>query len=97
MVFIMALYISTVENLTTAGVNSYKDIDNKIQDGTRNRTVAATNMNATSRYNLAVQLNECNGNQINMFVEATRISCCHRNNIRLKTIQSFVIQKLEGN
>lgn len=39
-----------VENLTTAGVNSYKDIDNKIQDGTRNRTVAATNMNATSRY-----------------------------------------------
>lgn len=37
-----------VEDLTTAPVNSYNDIDNKINEGTRNRTVAATNMNATS-------------------------------------------------
>ncbi|XP_060594339.1 kinesin-like protein KIF28P [Ruditapes philippinarum] len=37
-----------VENLTACGVNSYKEIDGKINDGTRNRTVAATNMNATS-------------------------------------------------
>lgn len=37
-----------VENLTACSVNSYKEIDGKINDGTRNRTVAATNMNATS-------------------------------------------------
>ncbi|KAL3831683.1 hypothetical protein ACJMK2_023406 [Sinanodonta woodiana] len=37
-----------VESLTSSDVNSYKEIDNRINDGTRNRTVAATNMNATS-------------------------------------------------
>ncbi|KAL4221956.1 hypothetical protein ACF0H5_018007 [Mactra antiquata] len=37
-----------VENLTASSVNSYKEIDGRINDGTRNRTVAATNMNATS-------------------------------------------------
>ena len=31
-------------------VKDYADIDNRIEEGTRNRTVAATNMNATSRY-----------------------------------------------
>ena len=43
------IFIS-VENLTLAGVNSYREIDSKINEGTRNRTVAATNMNATSRF-----------------------------------------------
>jgi hypothetical protein len=39
-----------VESLVIVPVNSYADIDNRIEEGTRNRTVAATNMNATSRY-----------------------------------------------
>ncbi|XP_041367866.1 kinesin-like protein KIF28P [Gigantopelta aegis] len=37
-----------VESLTTPPVNSYAQIDSKINEGTRNRTVASTNMNATS-------------------------------------------------
>ncbi|KAJ8309975.1 hypothetical protein KUTeg_011840 [Tegillarca granosa] len=37
-----------IESLITAPVNSYKEIDSKITEGTRNRTVASTNMNATS-------------------------------------------------
>ncbi|KAK3726716.1 hypothetical protein RRG08_017023 [Elysia crispata] len=37
-----------VETLTTASVGSYAQIENKINEGTRNRTVASTNMNATS-------------------------------------------------
>ena len=43
-------FLFTVENMTTADVNSYKEIDNKMNDGNKNRTVAATQMNATSRY-----------------------------------------------
>jgi hypothetical protein len=35
--------------MTVSVVDSYADIDNKINEGTKNRTVAATNMNATSR------------------------------------------------
>ena len=41
---------SSVEQLTSRPVGSYKDIDAQIDSGTRNRTVASTNMNATSRY-----------------------------------------------
>ncbi|XP_064614056.1 kinesin-like protein KIF28P [Liolophura sinensis] len=37
-----------VESLTSCPVNSYRDIDAKIAQGTHNRTVASTNMNATS-------------------------------------------------
>lgn len=37
-----------VESLVTVPVKDYADIDNRIEEGTRNRTVAATNMNATS-------------------------------------------------
>ncbi|WAQ93614.1 KIF28-like protein [Mya arenaria] len=37
-----------LKNLTTAAVNSFKEIDNKINEGNRNKTVAATSMNATS-------------------------------------------------
>lgn len=37
-----------VESLVTVPVKDYPDIDNRIEEGTRNRTVAATNMNATS-------------------------------------------------
>ncbi|XP_025096208.1 kinesin-like protein KIF28P [Pomacea canaliculata] len=37
-----------VESLITAAVNNYSEIDRKIKEGTRNRTVASTNMNATS-------------------------------------------------
>ena len=36
------------ESLTQAAVDSYKAIDAKMDEGTTNRTVAATNMNATS-------------------------------------------------
>ena len=38
------------ENLKIVPVRSYKDIESKIEEGTLNRTVASTNMNATSRY-----------------------------------------------
>lgn len=41
--------VHIVESLVTVPVKSYADIDNKIEEGTRSRTVAATNMNATSR------------------------------------------------
>lgn len=37
-----------VESLVSCPVSSYNDIENRISEGTRNRTVAATNMNATS-------------------------------------------------
>ncbi|KAI0211658.1 Kinesin-related protein 1 [Lamellibrachia satsuma] len=37
-----------VEQLMTVPVNSYTEIDSKINEGTKNRTVASTNMNATS-------------------------------------------------
>lgn len=37
-----------VEDLTTVPVNSYKEIEKKVNEGTKNRTIAATNMNATS-------------------------------------------------
>uniref|UniRef100_A0A1I7WJU1 Kinesin-like protein n=1 Tax=Heterorhabditis bacteriophora TaxID=37862 RepID=A0A1I7WJU1_HETBA len=37
-----------VENLSSVPVNSYKEIEAKISEGTKNRTIAATNMNATS-------------------------------------------------
>lgn len=37
-----------VENLSSSPVNSYKEIEAKIEEGTKNRTIAATNMNATS-------------------------------------------------
>ncbi|VDM82542.1 unnamed protein product, partial [Strongylus vulgaris] len=38
----------SVENLSSSPVNSYKEIEAKIEEGTKNRTIAATNMNATS-------------------------------------------------
>ena len=44
-----------MENLVTVPVKDYADIDNRIEEGTRNRTVAATNMNATSRSVIFVQ------------------------------------------
>jgi len=37
-----------VEQLTSRPVGSYKDIDAQIESGTKSRTVASTNMNATS-------------------------------------------------
>ena len=38
------------DGLITVPVSEYKDIEQRMEEGTRNRTVAATNMNATSRY-----------------------------------------------
>lgn len=38
-----------VEKLLTVAVGSYADIESRMEDGTTNRTVASTNMNATSR------------------------------------------------
>ena len=46
----MAFSCSIAEGLFIVPVVSYNDIEKKIEDGTTNRTVAATNMNATSRY-----------------------------------------------
>ena len=42
-------FIILVEQLNVEPVNSYDEINNKINEGTKNRTVASTNMNATSR------------------------------------------------
>lgn len=44
----------SVETLTAASVASYAQIENKVNEGTRNRTVASTNMNATSRWGRGV-------------------------------------------
>lgn len=43
------------EGLKTTPVSSYKQIEDKMEEGTLNRTVAATNMNATSRYILRTE------------------------------------------
>lgn len=37
-----------VEDLTSVPVSSYLDIEKKMDEGTKQRTIAATNMNATS-------------------------------------------------
>ena len=39
-----------VEGLMSVAVKDYKDIEGRMNEGTKNRTVASTNMNATSRY-----------------------------------------------
>ena len=39
----------TAEGLQIVPVVSYEDIEKRMEEGTTNRTVAATNMNATSR------------------------------------------------
>ena len=39
----------SAENLKIVPVVSYEDIEARIEEGTMNRTVASTNMNATSR------------------------------------------------
>ena len=44
------LCVLSVEAMKTVGVNSYNEISQKIDEGTKNRTVASTNMNATSRW-----------------------------------------------
>ena len=38
------------DGLKTVPVSEYKDIEQRMEEGTTNRTVAATNMNATSRF-----------------------------------------------
>lgn len=37
-----------VEDLLSIPVNSYKEIEQKMDEGTKQRTIAATDMNATS-------------------------------------------------
>ena len=39
-----------MEGLLSVAVKDYKDIEGRMNEGTKNRTVASTNMNATSRY-----------------------------------------------
>ena len=39
----------TVENLLSVAVKNYAEIEKRIAQGTKNRTLASTNMNATSR------------------------------------------------
>ena len=46
---IILFYLYTVETQSKFPVQSYAEIDSKINEGTRNRTIASTNMNATSR------------------------------------------------
>ena len=38
----------------SVAVKDYKDIEGRMNEGTKNRTVASTNMNATSRYVLCL-------------------------------------------
>ena len=40
------------DGLKTVPVSEYKDIEQRMEEGTKSRTVAATNMNATSRCEL---------------------------------------------
>ena len=40
----------SVQGLKKMPVGSYKEIEDRMAEGTANRTVAATKMNATSRY-----------------------------------------------
>lgn len=40
---------TSVQGLDNVAVANYADIEERMAEGTRNRTVAATNMNATSR------------------------------------------------
>lgn len=42
------LYI-TADGLKIVPVSNYSDIEQRMEEGTQNRTVASTNMNATSR------------------------------------------------
>ena len=44
------MYVSfpAVENLLSVAVKNYAEIEQRIAQGTKNRTVASTNMNATS-------------------------------------------------
>ena len=41
----------SVQGLKKVPVGSYQEIEDRMAEGTANRTVAATKMNATSRYN----------------------------------------------
>lgn len=41
-------YNYTVDQLRSVAVKNYKDIEDRIAEGTKNRTIASTNMNATS-------------------------------------------------
>ena len=41
-------FLTTAEKLQSVPVGSYKEIEKKMDEGTTNRTVASTNMNATS-------------------------------------------------
>jgi len=45
------------DGLKTVPVSEYKDIEQRMEEGTTNRTVAATNMNATSRYAFSKLMN----------------------------------------
>lgn len=45
---VISVYTS-VQGLDNVAVANYADIEERMAEGTRNRTVAATNMNATSR------------------------------------------------
>jgi hypothetical protein len=37
-----------VDQLSSVAVKNYKDIEGRMSEGTKNRTIASTNMNATS-------------------------------------------------
>lgn len=44
----LSLPLLTVEQLSSVAVLNYKEIEDRIAEGTKNRTIASTNMNATS-------------------------------------------------
>ena len=44
------------DGLKTVPVSEYNDIEQRMEEGTKNRTVAATNMNATSRCVIKIEI-----------------------------------------
>eukprot|EP01137_Pigoraptor_chileana_P032728 Opistho-2@22588 len=64
-----------VENLTIVPVNSYAEIEKRIAEGTLNRTVAATQMNATSsRAHTIVSINFAQKNKNDQGQEMQKVS-----------------------
>lgn len=49
LIFLFFLRDKSADGLIVTPVGSYAEIEQKMDEGTMNRTVAATNMNATSR------------------------------------------------
>jgi hypothetical protein len=67
----------SVQGLKKTPVGSYKEIEDRMAEGTANRTVAATKMNATSRsLTLNVRVNEFQVKRIAVCFSYKLAQCC---------------------